>query len=83
MGLRYTKEQVDEFTNGISAMILGIRGIEGRKDMYPDHPDTAESHACDPGPRGRFCPRKGRKSTEGEDGLGSALGCPRKLVQSK
>ncbi len=28
MGLRYTKDQVDEFTKGISAMILGIRGIE-------------------------------------------------------
>jgi predicted transposase YdaD len=28
MGLRYSKEQVEEFTRGVSAMILGIRGIE-------------------------------------------------------
>lgn len=28
MGLRYSEEQVDEFTSGVSAMILGIHGIE-------------------------------------------------------
>jgi len=28
MGLRYSQEKVDELTEGVSAMILGIRGIE-------------------------------------------------------
>ena len=28
MGLRYSEEQVEEFVRGVSAMILGIRGIE-------------------------------------------------------
>ncbi len=35
MGLRYPKEQVDEFTRGVSAMILGIRGIE-ESSVYQD-----------------------------------------------
>ena len=28
MGLRYSEEKADELTEGVSAMILGIRGIE-------------------------------------------------------
>jgi len=28
MGLRYAEKQVEEFFEGVSAMILGIRGIE-------------------------------------------------------
>ena len=35
MGLRYSKEQVEDFTKGISAMILGIRGIE-ESTVYQD-----------------------------------------------
>jgi predicted transposase YdaD len=35
MGLRYPKEQVEEFTRGVSAMILGIRGIE-ESSVYQD-----------------------------------------------
>jgi predicted transposase YdaD len=35
MGLRFSREQVDEFTRGISAMILGIRGIE-ESSVYQD-----------------------------------------------
>ena len=35
MGLRYSKEQVEEFTRGVSAMILGIRGIE-ESSVYQD-----------------------------------------------
>jgi len=35
MGLRYPKEQVEEFTKGVSAMILGIRGIE-ESSVYQD-----------------------------------------------
>jgi predicted transposase YdaD len=35
MGLRYAKEQVEEFTRGVSAMILGIRGIE-ESSVYQD-----------------------------------------------
>jgi hypothetical protein len=35
MGLRYSKEQVDEFIKGVSAMILGIRGIE-ESSVYQD-----------------------------------------------
>jgi hypothetical protein len=33
MGLRYSEEQVEEFTKGTSAMILGIRGIEESLDV--------------------------------------------------
>jgi predicted transposase YdaD len=35
MGLKYPKEQVDELTRGVSAMILGIRGIE-ESSVYQD-----------------------------------------------
>jgi predicted transposase YdaD len=35
MGLRYPKEQVEEFERGVSAMILGIRGIE-ESSVYQD-----------------------------------------------
>ena len=35
MGLRYPKEQVEEFSKGVSAMILGIRGIE-ESSVYQD-----------------------------------------------
>jgi predicted transposase YdaD len=35
MGLRYPKEQVEVFTRGVSAMILGIRGIE-ESSVYQD-----------------------------------------------
>jgi predicted transposase YdaD len=35
MGLRYSKEQVAEFIRGVSAMILGIRGIE-ESSVYQD-----------------------------------------------
>jgi predicted transposase YdaD len=35
MGLRYSKDAVEEFTKGISAMILGIRGIE-ESSVYQD-----------------------------------------------
>ncbi len=35
MGLRYSKEQVEEFIRGVSAMILGIRGIE-ESSVYQD-----------------------------------------------
>jgi predicted transposase YdaD len=35
MGLKYPKEQVDEITRGVSAMILGIRGIE-ESSVYQD-----------------------------------------------
>ena len=35
MGLRYPKEQVEEFTREVSAMILGIRGIE-ESSVYQD-----------------------------------------------
>jgi hypothetical protein len=35
MGLRYPKEQVEKFTRGVSAMILGIRGIE-ESSVYQD-----------------------------------------------
>jgi predicted transposase YdaD len=34
-GLRYSKVQVEEFTRGVSAMILGIRGIE-ESSVYQD-----------------------------------------------
>ena len=52
MGLRYTKEQVDEFTKGISAMILGIRGIE-ESTVYQDIFAKGEGEA-----RRRGGPRK-------------------------
>jgi hypothetical protein len=35
MGLRFSKEQVDGFTKGVAAMILGIRGIE-ESSVYQD-----------------------------------------------
>jgi hypothetical protein len=35
MGLRYSKKQVEEFIRGVSAMILGIRGIE-ESSVYQD-----------------------------------------------
>jgi predicted transposase YdaD len=35
MGLRYPKEQVEEFERGVSAMILGVRGIE-ESSVYQD-----------------------------------------------
>jgi predicted transposase YdaD len=35
MGLRYSKEQVEEFIRGVSAMILGMRGIE-ESSVYQD-----------------------------------------------
>ena len=35
MGLKYPKERVDEITQGVSAMILGIRGIE-ESSVYQD-----------------------------------------------
>ncbi len=35
MGLRYPKEQVEEFERGVSTMILGIRGIE-EPSVYQD-----------------------------------------------
>jgi predicted transposase YdaD len=35
MGLKYPKEHVDEITQGVSAMILGIRGIE-ESSVYQD-----------------------------------------------
>jgi predicted transposase YdaD len=35
MGLKYPKDQVDEITQGVSAMILGIRGIE-ESSVYQD-----------------------------------------------
>jgi predicted transposase YdaD len=35
MGLRYQREQVDEFIRGVSTMILGIRGIE-ESTVYQD-----------------------------------------------
>jgi predicted transposase YdaD len=34
MGLRYPKEQIEEFERGVSTMILGIRGIE--ESVYQD-----------------------------------------------
>ena len=35
MGLRYSIEQVEEMVRGVSAMILGIRGIE-ESSVYQD-----------------------------------------------
>ena len=35
LGLRYSKEQVEEFSRGVAAMILGIRGIE-ESSVYQD-----------------------------------------------
>jgi predicted transposase YdaD len=35
MGLRYPKEQVEDFERGVSTMILGIRGIE-ESSVYQD-----------------------------------------------
>jgi predicted transposase YdaD len=35
MGLRYPKERVEEFERGVSAMILGVRGIE-ESSVYQD-----------------------------------------------
>jgi predicted transposase YdaD len=42
MGLRYPKEQVEVFTRGVSAMILGIRGIE-ESSVYQDIFATGEA----------------------------------------
>jgi predicted transposase YdaD len=48
MGLRYPKEQVDTFTKGVSAMILGIRGIE-ESSVYQDIFATGEAKGRDEG----------------------------------
>ena len=42
MGLRYPKEQVEVFTRGVAAMILGIRGIE-ESSVYQDIFATGEA----------------------------------------
>ena len=48
MGLRYPKEQVEVFTTGVSAMILGIRGIE-ESSVYQDIFATGEAKGRDAG----------------------------------
>ena len=48
MGLRYPKEQVEVFTRGVSAMILGIRGIE-ESSVYQDIFATGEAKGRDAG----------------------------------
>ncbi len=48
MGLRYSRERVEELTRGISDMILGIRGIE-ESSVYQDIFGKGEAKGRDEG----------------------------------